>query len=132
MTNPPIPPSRPFREVITTEQFLQSPNDKSFTEVFLTFRPQLMSFFHSRGCSSDLSEDLSQEVMLTVYQKSWQLRDRGRFRAWLFTIARHALHRHYKKQPAEADSFDLERVVDPNPPGPPTFEFHRWMDLLEK
>jgi len=63
--------SRPLREIITTEHFLQSPNDKSFTELFLTFRPQLMSFFGSLGCNPDLSEDLSQEVMLTVYHRSY-------------------------------------------------------------
>ena len=131
MTNPLILRSRPFREVATTEQFLQSPDNKSFTELFLTFRPQLMSFFRALGCNSDLSDDLSQEVMLTVYQKSSQLRDRTRFRAWLFTIGRNALHRHYKRQSPEADSFDFDTLIDPNPPGSPAFEFHRWMTVLK-
>ncbi len=51
-------------------------------------------------CNPDLSEDLSQEVTLTVYQKAWQLRDRTQFRAWVFTIARHALcRRQWKHSP---------------------------------
>jgi len=131
MINPLSLRSRPFREVVATEQFLQSPTNTSFTELFLAFRPQLMSFFHSLGCSVDLSEDLSQEVMLTVYQKSGQLRDPARFRGWLFTIGRHAFHRHYHRQSAEAYGFDLENVIDPRPPGPPAFEFQRWMELLK-
>jgi RNA polymerase sigma-70 factor (ECF subfamily) len=90
-----------------------------------------MSFFGGLGCDPDLSEDLSQEVLMTVYQKAWQLRDRTRFRAWLFTIGRHALHRYHQLRSAEADPVDLENVIDPRPAGPPAFEFHRWMTLLE-
>jgi RNA polymerase sigma-70 factor (ECF subfamily) len=92
-----------------------------------------VSFFRSHGCGPDLSEDLSQEVMLTVYRKSRQIRDRTRFRSWLFTIGRHALYRHCRKQWPEADGVDLENVIDANtkPAGPPAFEFHRWMSFLE-
>jgi DNA-directed RNA polymerase specialized sigma24 family protein len=131
MTTPLLPQPRPLRELIATEHFLKSPNDKSLTELFITLRPQLMSCFGGLGCNPDLSEDLSQELMLTVYQKAWQLRDCTRFRAWLFTIGRHALHRYHRLRAAEADSVDLESVIDPRPAGPPAFEFHRWMTLLE-
>ena len=124
---------RPRRELRVTDNFLESPNDESFTEVFLMFTPQLVSFFRSHGCGPDLSEDLSQEVMLTVYRKSKQIRDRTRFRSWLFTIGRHALYRHFRKQRPEADSVDLESVIDANTKttGPPAFEFHHWMSILE-
>jgi len=124
---------RPRRELQVTDNFLESPNGESFTEVFLMFTPQLVSFFRSHGCGPDLSEDLSQEVMLTVYRKSRQIRDRTRFRSWLFTIGRHALYRHFRKQRPEADSVDLESVIDANTKttGPPAFEFHHWMSILE-
>ena len=133
MINSRIADDRPRREVRATEDFLESPNDESFTELFLMFTPQLVSFFRSHGCSRELSEDLSQEVMLTVYRKSRQIRDRTRFRSWMFTIGRHAFYRHCKKQRPEADGVDLESVVDANtkPAGPPAFEFHRWMSVLE-
>jgi RNA polymerase sigma factor (sigma-70 family) len=133
MINSTIANDRARREGAAMENFLESPNDESFTEVFLTFTPQLVSFFRSHGCGLDLSEDLSQEVMLTVYRKSTQIRDRTRFRAWLFTIGRHALYRHYGKQSPKVDTVDLESVVDTNtqPAGPPAFEFHHWMSFLE-
>ena len=133
MFNSTIVDYRPCREAAATESFLESPNDESFTELFLTLTPQLVSFFRSRGCGLHLSEDLSQEVMLTVYRKSRQIRDRTRFRSWLFTIGRHALYRHCRKQWPEADGVDLENVIDANtkPAGPPAFEFHRWMSFLE-
>ena len=101
MINSTIANDRPRREAAATEAFLRAPNEESFIELFLTLTPQLVSFFCSRGCARDLSEDLSQEVMLTVYRKAAQLRDRARFRAWVFTIARHALYRHHGKHSLE-------------------------------
>jgi RNA polymerase sigma-70 factor (ECF subfamily) len=95
--------------------------------------PQLVSFFRSRGCARDLSEDLSQEVMLTVYRRTAQLRDRVRFRAWVFTIARHALYRHQGKRSLEMATILVQDIVDTrtNPMGPSAFEFHHWMTFLE-
>jgi RNA polymerase sigma-70 factor (ECF subfamily) len=131
MINSTISNNRP-REAAATESFFESPNDESFTELFLTFTPQLVSFFRSSGCRPDLSEDLSQEVMLTVYRKAAQLRDRTRFRAWLFAIGRRALYRHYGKQNGQAVTVDLDSVVDCNTKvGPPAFEFHHWLTFLE-
>jgi RNA polymerase sigma-70 factor, ECF subfamily len=133
MINSKIADDRPRRERRVTETFLESPNDESFTEVFVVFTPQLVSFFRWHGCGRDLSEDLSQEVMLTVYRKSRQIRDRTCFRSWLFTIGRHVLYRHCRKQWPEANRVDLESVFDANtnPAGPPAFEFHHWTSILE-
>jgi RNA polymerase sigma-70 factor (ECF subfamily) len=133
MINSTIVSDRPRREATATETFLEAPNEESFTELFLMLTPQLVSFFRSRGCARDLSEDLSQEVMLTVYRKAAQLRDRTRFRAWLFTIARHALYRHHGKHFPELVTIDLENIVDTRtkPMGPSAFEFHHWMTFLE-
>ena len=125
--------NRRRREGAVTRNFLESPNDESYTELFLTFTPQLVSFFRSHGCGLDLSEDLSQEVMLAVYRKSRQIRDGTRFRAWLFTIGRRALYRYYGMQSPKMDTVDLESVIDTNTQsaGRPAFEFHHWMALLE-
>ena len=132
MINSPVVNDRQHREVAATEKFLESPNEESFAELFVALTPQLVSFFRSHGCGMELSEDLSQEVMLTVYRKAGQLRDRTRFRAWLFTIGRHALYRHHGMQSHEAATVDLESVIDARTkPGPPAFEFHHWMTFLE-
>jgi DNA-directed RNA polymerase specialized sigma24 family protein len=77
---------RPRREAAAMKTFLESPNEESFTELLLTLTPQLVSFYRSHGCGMDMSEDLSQEVMLIVYRKAGQLRDRTRFRAWLSLV----------------------------------------------
>ena len=45
MINSKAPYERPRRELRVTDNFLESRNDESFTEVFLIFTPQLVSFF---------------------------------------------------------------------------------------
>lgn len=128
---------RALRESAAIEIFLESPDEESFADLFGVFTPQLVAFFRSRGCPLALSEDLAQEVMLTVYRKAAQIRDRSLFRAWLFKIARNALCRQYGKQSREVETVDLANVVgslvasSSKPAGTCGFEFHGWMAFLE-
>jgi RNA polymerase sigma-70 factor (ECF subfamily) len=137
MMNPPMANPRATRESGVVERFLESPNEESFADLFSAFTPQLVAFFRSRGCEGGLSEDLSQEVMLTVYRKAAQIRDRSVFRAWIFKIARNALCRQYGKQSREVETVDLASVVGSlvassnKPAGTCGFEFHAWMAFLE-
>jgi len=137
MMNPRTANDRPLRESAAIERFLESPDEESFADLFRVFTPQLVAFFRSRGCELALSEDLTQEVMLTAYRKAAQLRDRSLFRAWLFKIARHALSRQYRKQSREVETVDLENIAgrlvasSNKPAGTPAFEFHDWMAFLE-
>jgi RNA polymerase sigma-70 factor, ECF subfamily len=125
-----------FLQDAVTERFLEAPNEESFTALFKLFTPQLVSFFRMRGCEA-IAEDLAQEVMLTVYRKAGQVRDRALFRAWVFTSARNALSRHWGQRSREVKTVDLTEVpegsVASNNPsaGTPAFEFHRWMAFLD-
>jgi RNA polymerase sigma-70 factor (ECF subfamily) len=137
MMNPPTANDRAMREATVIERFLDSPDEESFADLFRVFTPQLVAFFRSRGCELALSEDLTQDVLLTVYRKAAQIRDRSLFRAWLFKIARNALFRQYGKQSREVETIDLENIAgrlvasSNKPAGTPAFEFHHWMTLLE-
>jgi RNA polymerase sigma-70 factor (ECF subfamily) len=137
MMNPPMANDRALCESAVIEIFLGSPDEESFADLFGVFTPQLVAFFRSRGCERALSEDLTQEVMLTVYRKAAQVRDRSLFRAWLFKIARNALCRQYGKQSREVETVDLanvagSRVASSNKPaGTSAFEFRDWMAFLE-
>ncbi|HUA83324.1 MAG TPA: RNA polymerase sigma factor [Bryobacteraceae bacterium] len=124
-----------FEEAALTDRFLDRPCEETFTDLFKIFSPRLVAFFRARNCSS--AEDLAQEVMLAVYRKAGQLRNRSLFRAWMFKIARHALSRHYEKQTLEVDTIDLADVADtmaaathPSP-GTHAFEFHNWISVLD-
>ena len=137
MTNLPMANDRTPYESGVIERFLESPNEEKFADLFGVFTPQLVAFFRSRGCPLAPSEDLTQEVMLTVYRKAAQIRDRSLFRAWLFKIARNALCRQYGKQSREVETVDLANVADclvassNKPAGTLAFEFHDWMAFLE-
>jgi RNA polymerase sigma-70 factor (ECF subfamily) len=136
MMNPPMA-DRALREGAVIENFLDAPCEQSFADLFQVFTPQLVAFFRSRGCEIASSEDLTQEVMLTVYRKAAQIRDRSLFRAWLFKIARNARCRQYGKQSREVETVDLENIAgrlvasSNKPAGTPAFEFHHWMTLLD-
>jgi RNA polymerase sigma-70 factor (ECF subfamily) len=123
-------------EITLTVRFLECPDDASFTGVFRTFTPQLLAFYRARGCEGGLAEDLAQEVMLTVYRKAGELRDRAAFRAWVFRIAKNALCQHYGKCAREVNTVDvgdgLERLAAVNTEAAtPAFEFMAWMSLLD-
>jgi RNA polymerase sigma-70 factor (ECF subfamily) len=124
-----------FREGVV-EAFLDAPNEESFAPLFKSLTPQLVAFFKARGCEA-IAEDLAQEVMLTVYRKVGQVRDRTLFRAWVFTIARNTMSRHWGQRSREVDTVDLAEVPERFvaainvSAGTSGFEFHRWMAFLD-
>jgi RNA polymerase sigma-70 factor, ECF subfamily len=137
MTNLTVPNERNFQEGVVTDQFLDDPNENSFAALFNVFAPQLISFFRSRSREVALAEDLAQEVMLTVYRKAGQIRDRTLFRAWLFKIAHSALCHHYRRLTRQVQTVNLADVdnrlvaVSHKPAGTPAFEFRDWMAFLD-
>jgi RNA polymerase sigma-70 factor (ECF subfamily) len=129
--------SRPDREVI--DRFFDAPSEQSFEELFHAFTPQVVAFLRSRRCEFSLAEDLAQEVMLNVYRKACQLRDRRSFRGWLFKIALNVMRGYYASNKAhELETVDLATVAgrlvtqpDHQPAGTPAFEFLGWMAFLD-
>lgn len=119
------------------DRFLDHPGEDTFAALFQTFSPQLVAFFRRRGREAGLAEDFAQEVMLTVYRKAGQIRDRALFRAWLFKVARNAASRHFARLTHEVPTVDWECVngrfapVTYHAAGGPGFEFHGWMTVLE-
>src|SRR5579863_4996736 len=136
MTNEVNLSERSLRQTAAMNRFLDAPGEQSFGELFTTLTPQLVAFFRARGCVL-AAEDLTQEVMFTVYRKAGQVRDRALFRAWIFRIARNTLARHFGTKSRDVDTVDLADVperlvsVDGSQGGTSAFEFTNWMDFLE-
>jgi len=130
---------RSQRESEVVDGFLDSPSERSFEELFRTFTPQLVALLRSRRCELSLAEDLAQEVMLTVYRKAGQLKERRCFRGWLFKIALNEMRRyHSNNKPHQEETIDLAILKDRpitqeshKPAGSPAFEFLHWMTLLD-
>ena len=125
-----------LRECEVANRFLDHPTDDSFSELFRVFSPQLVAFFRNRGREAAIAEDLAQEVMLKVYQRAWQIRDRRLFRAWLFKIAHNAVGRYLAKLTREVPTVNLGNVDDrfaapSHTGGCLAFEFREWMSLLD-
>lgn len=126
------------REYVAADQFLNNPTEESFAALFKVFNPQLLSFFRCRTREFSSAEDLAQEVMLTVYTKASQIRDRTLFRGWLFKIAHNALCRHYAKLTREIETVNLADVehalatANEKQAGTPAFEFRDWITFLDE
>jgi RNA polymerase sigma-70 factor (ECF subfamily) len=137
MTNQTVSNEKQLQEGAVADQFLDDPCEGSFTALFKVFAPQLIGFFLARSHELALAEDLTQEVMLTVYRKAGQVRDRRLFRVWLFRIAQNALRRHYRKLTREVETVDLAEVANrletgnQSSAGTPAFEFRNWMAFLD-
>ena len=89
------------------EQFVAHPGEESFAALFRLLAPQLMVYFRARGCEAGVAEDLTQEVMLTLFRKLDGLRDRELFRPWLFRIAKNELLQYLRKQGRRLETLDL-------------------------
>jgi len=117
-------------------RFLDTPDEESFAELFHTFSSQLVAYFRSRRCGTAEAEDLAQEVMLAVYLKASQIRDRTLFRRWLYKIAHNALCRRHGKRERQVKTVDLSDMTDrlgalAAAGGPATIEFMDWMASLD-
>jgi RNA polymerase sigma factor (sigma-70 family) len=95
------------RDYEVAEQFLIQGDDDSFSALFKIYSPQLVAFFRRRGHEKCVAEDLTQEVMLTVYQKAGQVRDHRLFRAWLFRVARNAACRLFAQRMRQVPTVNM-------------------------
>lgn len=70
---------------------LQGGDRAAFDQLVERHRHALLGFFFRNSRDIQLSEDLTQETLLKVYNQSWDFLPRGAFRGWMFRIARNLL-----------------------------------------
>ena len=70
---------------------IQSGDDAAFAELVDRQEGALLGFFIRNTRDRQLAEDLTQETLLKLFNQSWDYLPLGRFRAWMFRIARNLL-----------------------------------------
>ncbi|MEM7069979.1 MAG: sigma-70 family RNA polymerase sigma factor [Pseudomonadota bacterium] len=77
----------------------ESGDKAAFHVLFQYYAPRIKSLMMKQGSGAEAAEDLMQETMLTVWQKSAQFSKwRGSVSAWIFTIARNKRIDRFRKQ----------------------------------
>ena len=106
-----------FREVIVTDELLnlddldaddacmvrlQGGDESAFQELINRHSGPLYGFFIKNTRDPMLAEDLGQETMLRVYRKSWDFIPIGRFKSWMYRIARNLLIDNVRRRSRDA------------------------------
>jgi RNA polymerase sigma-70 factor (ECF subfamily) len=92
---------------------IQSGDRQAFDELADQYYGPLVAFFFRNRRDSHLAEDLAQETLLRVYNEAWDYLPQGRFRGWLYRIARNLLIDALRRRPYDALS-GSRRALDPD------------------
>ncbi|MDI6694065.1 MAG: RNA polymerase sigma factor [Anaerolineales bacterium] len=87
----------------------------SFEHLYNRWVIPIYQYFYHRTREVSAAEDLTSQLFLAVYQALPRYQHRGRFAAWLFTIARNLYRTFYRKDQREAPleaGLHLRRPVD--------------------
>lgn len=96
--------------------------DKAFERLFDMFQKDVFRMVYYRTRSQQDAEDLTQEIFIRAYKKISELKEAGRFRTWLFSIAVNRVRDFYRKQGIE-NLFSLSTSQDDTLAGPSTQKF---------
>ncbi len=70
---------------------IQGGDSRSFETLVERYQQPLVNFFLTNTRDRQFSEDLTQETLLRVYDQAWDYLPTGRFRGWMYRIARNLL-----------------------------------------
>jgi RNA polymerase sigma-70 factor (ECF subfamily) len=90
---------------------IQSGDSAAFECLVDRYEGPLTGFFFRNLRDIQLSEDLTQETLLRIYNQSWDYLPLGRFKAWMYRIARNLMIDSVRKQSHDA----LVRAVKSKP-----------------
>jgi RNA polymerase sigma-70 factor (ECF subfamily) len=70
---------------------IQGGDSRAFETLLERYQQPLINFFFTNTRDRQFSEDLTQETLLRVYDQAWDYLPAGRFRGWMYRIARNLL-----------------------------------------
>jgi RNA polymerase sigma-70 factor, ECF subfamily len=81
---------------------IQSGEAGAFEELVEKYQGALLGFFYRNTRDAQLSEDLTQETLLRVFNQSWDYLPVGRFRGWMYRIGRNLMIDNVRRQSHDA------------------------------
>ena len=98
-----------LKEIIS--KIANSQDRASFNIIFEYFSPRIMGYLISSGTNRTISEEITQEVLSTVWQKAYQFDQRiANVSTWIFTIARNKRIDRIRKN--ENPNYNLTDLTD--------------------
>ena len=91
------------KELIRLIGGIRNKDRRSLEQLFNLFAPRLQAYAIARGCQPNEAEDIVQEVMLAVWQKSHLFDiEKASVSTWLFTLVRNKRIDFYRKEKSGA------------------------------
>ena len=81
---------------------IQEGDQRAFETLVARYQGPLIGFFYRNTCDREWSEDLAQETLLRVYNQAWDYLPLGRFKGWMYRIARNLLIDNVRRQSHDA------------------------------
>ncbi|MCH8922627.1 MAG: RNA polymerase subunit sigma-70, partial [Planctomycetes bacterium] len=76
---------------------IQNGDSRAFEELVERHQGPLIGFFFRNTRDLQLSEDLTQQTLLRVYSQSWDYLPVGRFKGWMYRIARNLMIDNFRR-----------------------------------
>jgi RNA polymerase sigma-70 factor (ECF subfamily) len=98
------------RQVI--ENFLLTGADEDFCALFEAVYPRVRRYFLLRGIEAGEAEEMAQDVMVIVYQRAGEIREKEFFNGWLFKVAKNELARFWRQRQIRNRIAEMEPLED--------------------
>lgn len=83
-------------------------------EVWKLFGHRLHKFVEARVSDSHIADELTQELLIKIYQNLESLQQHERIEAWLFRIARNVVNDYYRKKATNKEDLyaEMDNLID--------------------
>jgi RNA polymerase sigma-70 factor (ECF subfamily) len=92
---------------------LRDGDHEAYRMIYLQFAGSLVDFVEKLVKQRDVAEDITQEIMIDVWEKRSRINIHTSVKGYLFTIARHAVYNYFRSRHAIDPIEDYERVATP-------------------
>jgi len=94
------------------DAFLSTGSEIAFSVLASMLFPKLVRYFSMRGLGTETAEELAQDVLMVIYQKSEALLNKQRFFGWLYRIARNRHLQYLRRRKNGVQLVDLDCAAD--------------------